>query len=244
MLYFWLIVGFLLAIGIAIEWRRFRRLRGPQWFWWMEEEPAEELCDHDLRYEARERDIEVNLFAEATDRVEEPDVRIERLIEEGDFERAFDYLMQMSERARINRDERLLRDASIYRARIAAREAEIEQAIHGRVHDDVELKRAGDAARRSSEPLVNVSAENFHMPAAGKPDKPPLWTRKVEHPEGLGPKQKQIGQAPMFVEAIDSPKKEKPRRRFLEFRFGAPFRPPLKRRDREVDDETNVGKRR
>jgi hypothetical protein len=211
---------------------------GTKWLWWVDNGPHEEMDDSEIRYEAHVRDVDVDLSAKAEDHIKEPDEYLEYLIEKGEFVQAMNYRVEMCNLARVRKDSDMLTRYAIYGARISVARAEVDGRTHERVSRDVEEKRAKEmASRKAAIVEESVSAEEWRMPAIGKPPKPPLWGEKPPQPEGpvsvLGTAAP-AADAPLInlnalnaESSIQETQPKKPRRRYLEFgQLGGRFKPP------------------
>ena len=239
--FFLLIVIFLTLIAIAVDWTYWRHLVGPKWLWWIDYGPHEEMDDHELRYEAHEKDVNVDLLSKAGDHIKEPDDYMERLIDDERFVPAMNYRLEMATLARQRKDSEMLRKYAIYGARISAKRAEADERKHQDVSKAVEEKREQDKARRAEATAQEtVSAEGWRMPAIGKPPRPPLWSEKAPEPD------KPVSVADLGIRdvTIESGRQKdaapkKPPRRFLEFGPLGKFK-PLNRASKPAEGEEEV----
>jgi hypothetical protein len=175
---------------------------------------------------------------QATDHIEEPDDRLERLIATEQLCEAMEYRLEMSSMARERQDHEMLRKYAIYGARIAAAQMEIETRKRSLLHEVVEERREQEAIEKDKEALhirtqtEPVSAEDWRMPAVGKPAKPPLWSPKLPEPERPRPEPSTPSPALQSAKSADSsaaPASTSKFKRFLEFPHVSRFRrPPLK----------------
>jgi hypothetical protein len=230
-------------VAIAVDWKRMRSLFGRRWFWWKDFGPHEEMDDHEMRYNAHDKDADVDLMAEASDHIKDPDDYLERLIDDEKLVQAMNYRLEMANMARVRKDHEMLTKYAIYGARISAKRTEIDDRKHQQVCDAGDLRREKEKiARQELEAMEPVSAEEWRMPAIGKPPKPPLWSEKIPELEMLVPDSesglRDLTDNLAEKEAIEP---KKPLRRFLEFGPINRFKPPLKiskkgQKDDEVQD--------
>jgi hypothetical protein len=226
-------------IAVMVDWKRMRSLFGRRWYWWKDFGPHEEMDDHEMRYEAHEKDADVDLLAQASDHIKDPDEYLERLINSEKLVQAMNYRLEMANMARARKDHEMVTKYAIYGARISEKRTEIDDRKHEEVCSAGDLRREKERiARQELNAIEPVSPDDWRMPAIGKPPRPPLWSDKIPEPEKpVAVEESGLRDLTndMIEQQVCEPKK--PLRRFLEFGPVSRLRPPLKKSGKDKTDD-------